>query len=324
MTDFSGRKVATGIAKEPTRGTGVTPAFWLGWTSFDFDDMGKTTLNQSAINVLDENSGAEVTETWGGGKIEGIVPDESIGLLLYALMGSHAVAAHPAETIVYDHTFSESQTNTAQSVTITRKDPNLDQQFALAMLKTLELDVVTGEYVKFSSDWVSQPSTVGTDTTVFIQENNFISKDVVLKIAANTAGLTGALPVHAKDVKITVEKDVNPYYIIGQNNPDEIFAQKTTIKGDFTLRYSDATYKTLRFNNTPQAVSIDLKNSGITIGTSSHPEIVITLPKVYLTEWKVATPTDGMVEQTVTFEGTFDFGSAHAIQILLTNTVATY
>jgi hypothetical protein len=286
--------------------------------------MAKTQLNPSAINVLDENSGSEVTETWGGGKIDGIMTDESVGLLLWALLGTHAVAAHPAETVVYDHTFTESQTNQAKSVTLTRKDPNVDQQFALSMLKTLEIDVVSGEYVKYSSDWISQPSTVGTDTAAFIQENHFISKNVTLKLAANIAGLGAALAVPAKDIKITIEKDVNPYYVIGQNNPNEIFAQKATIKGDFTLRYSDATYKTLRFNNTPQAVSIDIKNTGKTIGTSSNPELLLTLPQVFLTDWKPATPIDGMVEQTVTFEGTFSYASAYMIQAVLTNTVATY
>lgn len=324
MVDFSGRKVAYGIAKEVTRGTGVTPTFWLGWMDSDLADTGKTQTNESAINVLDQNSGAEIVELTGGGKIGGLLNDQSIGLVLYSLAGSHSVVAHASETTVYDHTFSESQTNTSQSVTLTRKDPNVDNQFALSMLKTLELDVVSGDYVKFSTEWVSQPSQASTDTTAFVQENHFTAKMATLKLASNIAGLAGATAVKAKDFKITIDKDVNPYFIIGQNNPDEIFSQKTTVKGDFTLRYSDDTYKTLRFNNTPQAVQLDIKNTGVTIGTASNPELKLTMPKVYLTDWKPAQPIDGMVEQTVTFEGTFSIGDAYMLQWLLTNTVATY
>lgn len=324
MSNFSGRKVAIGLAKEATRGTPVTPSYWMGWMSTDIDDLAKTQLNESAVNVLDKNAGAEIVEITGGGKIDGIVTDQSFGLILYSLLGSCSSALHSTETVVYDHTFTESQLNDSQSLTITRKDPNVDQQFAMAMIKSLELDVVAGDYVKMSSDWVTQPSAVGTDTTAFVQENHFTSKMASLKLATNLAGLTGATPILAKDIKLTIDKGVNPYFIIGQNNPSDIFAQEMTVKGDFTLLYTDDTYKTLRFNNTPQAVEIILENSGITIGSSSHPTITFTLPQVFLTEWKPAQPIDGMVEQTITFEGTFSIGSAYMIEAVLTNLVTTY
>ncbi len=324
MTNFSGRKVAIGLAKEATRGTAVTPSYWLGWMSTDLDDLGKTQLNESAINVLDKNVGAEIVELTGGGKIDGLITDQSFGLILYSLLGSHSVALHSTETLVYDHTFTESQLNDSQSLTLTRKDPNVDQQFALAMIKSLELDIVAGDYVKMTSDWVTQPSATGTDTTAFVQENHFTAKMASLKLASNISGLTSATAVLAKDVKLTIDKGVNPYFIIGQNNPTDIFAQEMTVKGDFTLLYTDDTYKTLRFNNTPQAVQIVLENSGVTIGTASHPTITFTLPQVFLTEWKPAQPVDGMVEQTITFEGTFSLASAYMIQAVLTNLVTTY
>ncbi|MHB8549272.1 MAG: hypothetical protein ACYDAZ_08945, partial [Thermoplasmataceae archaeon] len=77
MSNFSGRKVAMGVAKEAVRGTPVTPSYWLGWMTTDIDDLGKTQLNESAINVLDKNVGAEIVETTGGGKIDGIITDQS-------------------------------------------------------------------------------------------------------------------------------------------------------------------------------------------------------------------------------------------------------
>ncbi len=324
MTNFSGRKVAYGIGKETTRGTGVVPSYWLGWMTGDVEDEGKTQLNESAINVLDQNMGAEITELTGGGKIDGLLSDQSFGLVLYSLFGSHSAALHSTETAVWDHTFTESQTNQSQSVTLTRKDPNVDIQFALAMLKSLELDVVSGDYIKYSTEWVTQPSATSAATTAFLAENHFTAKMATLKLAANVAGLGAATAIQAKEVKLTIDKDVNPYFIIGQNNPEDIFSQKTTVKGDFTLLYTDDTYKTLRFNNTPQAVLIDLKNTGVTIGTASSPELQFQLPQVYLTEWKAAQPIDGMVEQTVTFEGTFSLASAYMMQAILTNTVSTY
>lgn len=324
MSNFSGRKVAIGLGKEATRGTAVTPSYWLGWMSTDIDDLAKTQLNESALNVLDKNVGAEIVETTGGGKIDGLITDQSFGLILYSLLGSCTSALHATETLVYDHTFTESQVNDSQSLTITRKDPNVDQQFALAMIKSLELDIVAGDYVKMTSDWITQPSAVGSDTTAFVQENHFTSKMASLQLASNLAGLTSATPVFAKDIKLTIDKATNPYFVIGQNNPHDIFAEEMTVKGDFTLLYTDDTYKTLRFNNTAQAVQITLENTGVTIGTASHPTITFTLPQVFLTEWKPAQPVDGMVEQTITFEGTFSLSSAYMLQAVLTNLVTTY
>ncbi len=324
MSNFSGRKVAYGIGKETTRGTGVVPSYWLGWMTGDVEDEGKTQLNESAINVLDQNMGAEIVELTGGGKIDGLVSDQSFGLILYSLFGSTSAALHGTETLVYDHTFTESQTNQSQSMTLTRKDPNVDIQFALAMLKSLDLDVVSGDYIKYSTEWVTQPSSTSAATTAFVAENHFTAKMATLKFAANVGGLGAATAISAKEVKLTIDKDVNPYFIIGQNNPEDIFSQKTTVKGDFTLLYTDDTYKTLRFNNTPQAVLLDLKNTGVTIGTAANPEIQFQFPQVYLTEWKAAQPIDGMVEQTVTFEGTFSLGSAYMMQAILTNLVTAY
>jgi|GEM_PF-4417620 len=321
---FSGRKVAVGIAKESVRGTGVNPAFWLGWTATDLADMGKNQMNKSAINVLDENQSSVLVEQTGGGKIDGIVPDQGIGLVLYSLFGGYASALHAGETLVHDHTFTENQSNQTQSVTLTRKDPNVTNQFALSMLKSLSLDVVAGDYVKFSSDWITQPSTTATVTPAFVQENNFIAKNATLKFATTVAGLGAATPVIVKDVKLNFDKKVNPYFVIGQNNPNDIFAEGFTLKGDMTLLYTDDTYKNYRFNNTPMAALLDIKNTAVTIGTTSSPELQLQLSQAYFTDWKPAYPVDGMVEQTVTFEGTFSISSGYEAQAILTNLVTTY
>lgn len=321
---YSGRKVAVGIGKETVRGTGVAPTYWLGWTTTDLADTGKNVMNNSAINVLDENQSSVVVEQTGAGKIDGILPDQSFGLLLYSLFGGYSVTNHAGETIVKDHTFSENQSNQSQSLTITRKDPNVTNQFSLAMLKSLSLDIVAGDYVKFSSDWLSQPSTTATVTPAFIAENNFIAKNATVKFAANIAGLTGATAVNVKDIKLNFDKKVNPYYVIGQNNPSDIFAEGFTVKGDMTLLYTDDTYKTMRFNSTAQACLIDVKNTAVTIGISSNPELQLQLSQAYFTDWKPAQPIDGMVEQQVTFEGTFSIASGYEAQAVYTNAVTTY
>lgn len=318
MSDFSGRLVSYGIALESTRGTTVDPQFWVRWETADFEDTGKTALNQSAINVLNKYSGAEVVEEDSAGQLAGKVTDHTIGLLMLAAYGGYSVAAHNGETHVYDHTFTESQLNAAPSLTITRVDPNVTNQFAMCMVNQFELDVKAGDFVRHSTSFVGQPSATKTGITPdFVDETEFIAKHVTVKFNNGAA-----IPVQS--LKLTYTKGVNPYWIIGQNNPDNIFADEVELKGEMVLRYTDQTYKNYRFNNTPQAVTVDIINDGVTIGNSAHPTISLDIPKAFLTEWKADQSLSGIVNQTVTFEGTYDLATGKMISCTLTNTHTGY
>src|SRR5882672_7555409 len=129
---YSGRLTNYGLALETVRGTAVNPGtggFWIRWETADMFDTATTILNQSALNQLDKYSSAEVVETWAQGQIAGKITDHAYGLILYSALGSYAVAAHGSETVVYDHTFTEDQLNAGSTLTITRQDPNVTQQY---------------------------------------------------------------------------------------------------------------------------------------------------------------------------------------------------
>src|ERR1039458_216356 len=117
--DYSGRDIYYGVAMETTRGTAVNPWYGLRWETADFEDKATTQLNKSALGVLNQDSGAEITEQWGEGQIAGKVTDRAIGVILYGLMGGYGKSLHSGETIVYDHTYTASQANSLQSLTIT-------------------------------------------------------------------------------------------------------------------------------------------------------------------------------------------------------------
>lgn len=326
MADFSGRKIAYAIALETVRGTPDTATtFWVRWETADFEDTATTILNQSALNVLDKYSGAEIVEQWSKGQFAGKITDQGFGLILLAAFDTYSEAQHAGETLVQDHTFSESQLNAAKTLTITRVDPNVQQQFANGMLTSLEILVKAGDFIRHVSQFVAQPSTTVTGRTVnYVAENEFKAKYAVVKFATTVGGLGAATAIPLNNCKITVNKNANPYWIIGQNNPSDIFANVVEITGEMQLRYSDQTYYTLRFNNTLQAVQINIVNTDVVIGNATNPTLTFTMPAAYLTDWKPDQSIDAMVQQTIMFTATYSLASGYAIQAVLTNLVDSY
>lgn len=324
----SGRLISVGIAKEATRGTAVTPAYWLNQTTIDFLNKIKLVNDDSVFGVLNKYERSDVVERWAEGKIEGYLGDQSMGLIFLGALGtltSHAV--HSGETTVYDNIINQSQSNTPQSLTITRKDVNSDYRYARGMLKTLELDIMVGEngYVKYSSDWIAtfSNSTV-SDTVSYVAENRFRPKHATVKMASTTSGLAGATAVLLKQLKLTITRTLNPYFVFGSNDINEIYVEDFTVTGDCTLVYTDTTYETLYYNDTQQAMSIDLKNTDVTIGSAANPELIITLPQLTLSIWSAKQDKDKLVEQTFGLQGQYNLSAAQEITVTATNTVPGY
>lgn len=318
MTDFSGRLVSYGLALEGTRGVATNPQFWARWETANFEDTAKTILNQSAINVLNKYSGAEVVDTEGTGEIAGKVTDHTFGLILFAAFGGYSKALKSGETLVTNHSFTESQLNDTPSLTITRVDPNVQNQFAMAVLNQLDLEIKAGDFVRHTSSFMAQPSALVTgQTPAFIAENEFIAKNA-------TVTFNGGAAIPLNSMKLTYTKGVNPYWIIGQNNPTNIFADAVELKGEMVLRYTDDTYKNYRFQNTPQAVVVNVENDGVVIGNTSHPAFSFTMPETFLTEWKSEQSLENIVTQTLTFEAVYSLSAGSMVSATLTNTHTSY
>jgi hypothetical protein len=321
----SGRSDKVGIAKEATRGTVVTPAYWLPQTTIDFQNKNKQVMEDSVFGVLSKYQRTDIVEQWAEGKIEGLVGDASFGLIMLAAMGTLAShSAHSGETIVYDNIFSASQSNTPQSLTITRKDNTTDYNYARGMLKSLELNVAVGEYVKYTSDWVAIMGVAGTDTPAYSLENRFRPKHAVVKMATTLSGLAGATAIPVKNFKITITRTINPYYVVGSNAPTEIYVEDFTVKGDFTLIYTDSTYETPFYANTQEALSLTLANTDVTIGSSTNPTLSLTLPQTTLSTWSISQDKDKIMEQTVGFQGQYNLANSEEITSTLTNLVNGY
>lgn len=327
MADGSGRLVHYGIAKETVRGTAQTsPTFeFMQNDTPDFYNTNKSIQNNASAGVLNDVNAEETDSQWAEGKIPIKVTDKTMGLVLLAAMGSLSTAANgDSSGTVKDHTITQSQSNVPQSVTLFRKDSNSDQAFARAMVKTLELNGVVGDFIKAIPEFTSKFGAAATTTPAYVYENEFKMKYATAKMASATSGLAGATAIPIKSFKLTITRDLNPYFVAGSLDVNEIFVQKFGVTGELVLRYTDQTYENLTFGNTTQALLIDLVNTDVTIGTSAHPELKITLPTVKIEDWKIDQSMDKMVEQTLSITGMYDLASSSAISMILTNLQASY
>lgn len=323
-SDYSGRDVQYGAAIETTRGTPVAPWYNFRWETADFEDKATTQLNKSALGVLNQDSGAEITQTWGEGQLAGKITDRAIGLIFYGLQGAYGKATAPGETIVFNHTYTASQANALQSLTITRQDPNIDEQWAEAIVGSFELDAKAGDFVRHVTNFTSQPSTTTSTSRGYVDEEEFVARHVTCKFANQAGGIGAAAAIPVTSLKLTVNNNITPYWIIGQNNPNNIFAQSTIITGEIVLLYDSYVYKSMRFNNTPQYVLVTLQNTNVTIGVASHPTITFTMPLCYMTDWKVDQSLDGMVQQTLSFNAVYSLDFGFALDIVQTSLVSSY
>ena len=324
MATFLGRQTVIGVGRETTRGTAVAPSHWVRWNDLDFKPMAETVLNDSAMGLVEKNNDSAVTKKWGEGTLGGKVTNEAFGMILYGALGAcNTLANGDASGIVYDHTFTVQQSNSPTTLTIAREDGVDDEDFARATVSSLELTMEAGDYLRFSSTFMSELGVVGTNTAAFVEENEYIMPDAVVKMANDVSGIAGASAIAVETLSLTLERSAEPYFAAGDIGVTDIHIGAVEVTGEIELRYEDATYKDLAItNDTKQAVNIEITSSD-TIGTAANPSMVIELPKCNL-EWSPTISIDEVVKQTVSFTAHYDIAETKMIDVVLTNLTTSY
>lgn len=322
-----GRKVAVGLARETTRGTAVAPAYWAKHLSLDFMQKSDKQYNESGMNVLDKFNESEVMKDWGEGKLEGKISDKTFGLILTSAFGAAPTTTTNADasTLVKDHTFAQNQTSEGATLTVGLKDTLRDERYALGALDSLDLNIEAGQWAKFTATYkTKKPSASAGNTVVYVAENEFKGKFAVVKLAANVAGLSGASAITLRTLKLSINRNVDPYFALGSNDPNNIINKEVEIKGDFVALFDAVTHRDTFLNNTYQAMSITLTNTDVTIGTAANPKLVLTFPKVSFSNWGVDQGLGNIVEQTLGIQPVYSLTDGYTWSSVLTNLVTSY
>lgn len=323
MTKFIGRLADIGIAKEAVRGTAETNVdFYLPKTSLTLDDGIEQVIDESSIGVIEDSPNASVIAKFAEGEIEGNILDKSFGLVLLAALGSVSTAG-PSDS-AYTHDFSVLQGAQHPSLTLFLDDPNQDYKYALAVISSLDIDVMLGAYAKYKAAFRSKVGATATLSPSYSAENHFLPQHGSVKIATDLSGLDAASAINVRSVKLTIDKNIEDDRKLGSLDPVDILNRQFSVEGSLELVFDGNTFKTQLLADTAQALRIRLTNSDVLIGSSSVPQLTIDLAKVKFSKFEKNYENDGIVTATVDFKGHYSLADTSMITAELINAQSSY
>ena len=83
---FIGRKLEVGIAKESTRGTCLTPTYWIPHAALGFQERADKVMSDMAVGHIAQHLTAVLSDQYAEGTLEGEVRTAPLGLLLLATL----------------------------------------------------------------------------------------------------------------------------------------------------------------------------------------------------------------------------------------------
>jgi len=323
MGKYIGRQISVWFGRETTRGTAVAISKWVPKTDFSFEEKAEIIQDESSIGVLTDSRDWFVSKQRAEGELSSSIEVNSIGWLLYSLLGSVSVTT--ATTGAYKHTFSLLETNQAPSLTTAIKDPVLGTlAFPLTMVDEFTITCEEWQFAMFTVKLKSKPGAVAVDTVTYVADYKLLSRHSIFKTAANLAGLSGASAVCLRSFEITFTKNLEDDYCLGGLSPIDFINKQFIIEGSFTAVFTDTTYRAFQLAWSKKAISFELKDTGTTIGLSSNPGLLIKLPIASFTEFSRTQGNDELVLQTLAFKWLQSIADGKSVEVELVNTTASY
>lgn len=322
MTKVIGRKYSVGIGKETVRGTAVAASFWLPKTDLSVDDRINYAINDSSIGVIEDSIGQDITGKYAEISIGGLIYDKSFGLLLLAAFGTET-SQTLVETGVYDHLFNVAATSQHTSLTVAAVDPNGGSglRYALAMVEQLTIEFEIGKYLTYSVDMRANINAAGSNTASFTTENLFKPQDGAVKFATNLAGLTAASVISIKKGSLTIKKNLEDDFIIGNVAAADRLNKEFSVEGMLELFYDDRTIEdTYMIADLQQAMRITFQNTALLIGATKYPQLEIDMGKVKIQEVNKKIDNAGIISKTIKFKAFYSLADTMMIKATIRNT----
>lgn len=311
MSKFVGRRGTLGIAVEATRGTPVSPTFWVPWATMTFKDTVEEAREEQGMGQLADSDSKYVVMQMGEGEVEAELYDKALGIILIGLMGAAPVTSGGNP---YTHTYTQTNTNQHKSVSLYWKDPDRSDMYPLGMLDSLQVTVepsgkvqwTLGFKSKTARDWTSQ-------TPVFTSLGaKWLHQHLQVKLADTVGGLSAATVISLKNLEMTISKNTVFDSVMGTVEPEDILNQQIAVEGSLELNLEADTYRDYMLNGTYKAMEIKLNG-----GTSST--LTFQFPRVDFSEWEPDYTLNEIAKQTINFKGNYD--AANALDIISTCTL---
>lgn len=318
MTKFVGRRGTLGIAREATKGVPVNPQYWLPYVTMSFFDRTESVAEEQGMGNIADQDSIFVTMTMGEGDVEAELYDQALPYILMSLLGTVPVTTGGNP---YTHTFTLSNTNLPQTLSLYWTDPDRDYMFPQCVVESLKVSVApTGkvEYTihfksKTARNWTHQTPSFTTLGTKFLHQH------LIFKLAANIAGISAASNISLKNLEFTIDRKTIFDTVMGTAEPEDILSQALSFEGSLELNLEDDTYRNYMLAGTYKSAQIKLL-------VSSSSSLDIQLPRVSFAEWEPDYKLNEIAKQKINFKGNYDSANAQAIITTATviNTKVSY
>jgi hypothetical protein len=308
MTKFVGRRGTLGIAVEATRGTPVTPTYWMPFVTMSFFDKTESAREEQGMGNIADSDSIYVTMKMGDGTVESQLYDYGLGYILTSLLGAvPSSSAGPP----YTHTYTLSSTNQPKSLTLYWQDPDRSYIFPLAVVHSLNINVepsgIVSYTVEFKSKTARNWATLTPDFTTL--GSKFLHQHTQFRLASAVGSLAAATPISLKSLDLTISRNTVFDSVIGTVEPEDVLGQQLSVEGSIQLNMEDDTYRGYMLAGTYRACELKL------VGSASS-SLQLQFPRVDFTEWEPDWTLNEIAKQTINLKGNYD--SANALAIIST------
>lgn len=319
MSKHVGRRGSLAFVKESSRGTipSLTNILWVPRSTISFDDRVETAREQEGLGKIADSDSNFVVQQFAEGEIESMLDDKSLGIILTSLMGSSPVTTGSNP---YTHTYTLSNSNQHQSLSVLYQDPDITQIWPMAVVDSFKITIEQNAIVMYTIGFKSR---VGRDWTTQTANytalgSKFLHQHLIFKLASAVGGLGAATAISLKKLEITFNANAKHDSVLGTVEPEDILGQSFSVEGTLELNKEDQTYRRFMLDGTYRAMDITLQRSATT------SKLQMQFPRVDFTEWEQDRGLDDIVSQKINFKANYD--AANALDIIstciLTNTYA--
>lgn len=323
MSLIIGRQIEFGVALEETRGTAETVAEqWQKKISANLTPRATTAIDESTRGRLEDSEKRRVTQKWVEGDVQGNVHADLIGYLLYNVFG--AVVSSSLGSGVYSHVFSLLQNTCHPSLSLFVKDGDVDQ-FVVSggMLSSLVIEAAPDAYVTGAASYIGRTFAANAASPSYNETQDFIGRDITVKVADTEGGLAGATPLKLKSLTVTHEPNTEANFVLGSYNPEDIYNKQWGLTVEFERDFIDTTFRDLYQGDSAKYMSIAIVGAA-NIGGGQNPSLTYVLNKVQVMDWNRTDSANDIVTETVTLKAFFNEDDSELGTATLVNNVSEY
>jgi len=322
MSEFIGRSISFGVAKEATRGTAESLAtHWVRHTKADVIPKSKQVVDDTSFGRIEDADRVRTVQRWNEGSLEGILHADVVGYFFVNLYGSPTTTADGS---AYSHAFILSQSITHPTLTLFIQDGSVrDVKMPGAVISSLEVTAKTDDYVRYTSSFIGKQETTTTSTPSTSTEYDFIARDIVVKTASTEAGLSSATAIKLKTLSTKWDAKAISDFVFGSTSPDNIYNGAFAITGKFSRNFLDTTFEDMFENDTQVYMQIAITGTA-DLGGGVNPSLTILLNKVQVTDWQRTGNVNDLVTEEITFKAFYNSDDSQQSQVTLVNATTSY